>query len=180
MPEVRRRRALMYSMPRVLLGLSNKAATPPRSRCRFLPGLGEGEAAFQMVGEQIGEARGCQHVGGLLQRLEVAAFAAEARTSTEPRASSRETAPKAKPSARTGTRGRAARGRYSHPAAQGRLHPVGLGQQGGFSPLDKMAAHDGDDVGGAAAVVRGAGAFDLMGVAVMEGVIFRHDSGNFQ
>ena len=47
-------------------------------RRRFLPGLGEGEAAFQMVGEQIGEARGCQHVGGLLQRLEVAAFAAEA------------------------------------------------------------------------------------------------------
>ena len=31
-----------------------------------------------MVGEQIGEARGCQHVDGLLQRLEVAAFAAEA------------------------------------------------------------------------------------------------------
>ena len=48
-------------------------------------------------------------------------------------------------------------------------------------PSDSKNAHAAPGfASGAAAVVRGAGAFDLMGVAVMEGVIFRHDSGNFQ
>ena len=43
-----------------------------------------------------------------------------------------------------------------------------------------MAAHDGDNMGGAAAAVLCPGLLDMMGVPVVEGVVFRHDSGNFQ
>ena len=66
------------------------------------------------------------------------------------------------------------------PALQGRCRAHPFGQDGRRTALGKVRAHHHRDVGGTAAAVRVPCALDVVGVSAVEGVVFRHDSGNFQ
>ena len=147
---------------------------------RLLPCLGKGDSPFEMIREQLGKAGIREGIGCRFEGGHIAAFAAEAQhLHAAQRIEQRYRAEGE--SFRRGQRPR--RRQLQHqirPAREGSPGPVRLGQQGGFPPLDKVAAHDGDDMGRAAPAVRGAGALDMMGMAVVKGVVFRDDAGNLQ